>query len=61
MQSVNQIAGFINMQYLKKELNDELCFWHSNKHGSLLQVDTIILGMCNQSCPEYQNKKFAYI
>ena len=25
----------------------------SNKHQSLLQVDTINLGVCNQACPKY--------
>ena len=35
-----------------------LYFWHADKHGSLLQVDTVILGVCNQACT--QNKEFAY-
>ena len=41
---------------LKKEVNDEVYFWHADKHRSLLQADTIILGVCNQACP-----KFAYL
>ena len=36
-------------------------FWHTNKHGSILQFDTIILDVCNQACPKYQNKKFTYL
>ena len=28
-------------------------FQHADKHQSLLQVDTIILGVCNQACPKY--------
>ena len=28
-------------------MNDEVYFWHADKHWSLLQVDTIILGVCN--------------
>ena len=36
--------------YLKEELNDKVYFWHADKNQSLLQVDTIILGVCNQAC-----------
>ena len=56
MLSANQIAGFFKMQYLKKEVNDvyfKVYFWDADKHQSLLQVDTIILGLCNQACPNY--------
>ena len=38
--SSNQIAGFFKMLYLKKEVNDEVYFWHADKHRTLLQVDT---------------------
>ena len=31
----NQIAGFFEMQYLKKEVNDEVYFWHADKYQSL--------------------------
>ena len=30
------------MQYLKKEESDEVDFLHTNKHESLLQIDTMI-------------------
>ena len=53
MLSVNQIAGFFKMQYLKKEVDDEVYFWHVDKHQSLPQVGTIILGLCNQACSKY--------
>ena len=33
-------------------MNDELYFWHADRHRSLLQVDTIILCVCNQACPK---------
>ena len=62
MLSANQIAGFIKIQYLTKEVNDEVYFWQADKHLSLLEVDTSILGLCqkypknNQST---QNNKFA--
>ena len=47
MLSANEIAGFFKLQYLKKELNDEFQFWHADKDQYLLQVDTIILRVCN--------------
>ena len=34
-------------------MNDEVLFWHTEKHQSLLQLDTIIFGVCNQACPKY--------
>ena len=40
------------MQYLKKDVSDEVYFWHADKHRSFLQNDTIILGVCNQACPK---------
>ena len=49
------------MEYLKNEVTGEVCFWHLDKHQSFLQVDTIILGLCNQACTKYPNKKFAYL
>ena len=33
----------ISLQYLKKELSDEVDFLHADKHESLLQIDTMIL------------------
>ena len=38
----NQAAGFFKMQYLKKEVNDEVYFWHADKYQIFLQVDNII-------------------
>ena len=26
---------------------------NTDKHQSLVQVDTVILGVCNQACPKY--------
>ena len=37
-------------------MNDEVCFWHEYKNQSLLQVDTIIIGICNQAYPKYPQK-----
>ena len=44
------------MQYLKKELSDEVKFLHTDKHESLLQIDSMIL-MVNNS-QSSQNSKF---
>ena len=53
MLSANQMTEFSKMYYLKKKMNDEVYFWHADKHRSLLQVDTAILGVSNHSCPKY--------
>ena len=45
------------MCYFKEEVNDELYFWHADKHQSLLKVDTIILVMYNQTCPKYSKQQ----
>ena len=60
MLSANQIAGFFKMEFLKKEVNDEVYFWHTDNHRSLLQADTITFGVCNQACLKYPNK-FTYL
>ena len=57
MLSANQIAGVFKMYYLEKEGNDEVYFRHTYKHQNLLQVDTIILEVCNQACPKYPKQK----
>ena len=53
---------------ISRKGNDEVYFWDTDKHQSLLQVDTIILGMCNQAwrcatrhAQGTQNKNFAYL
>ena len=47
----------LNCKILRKKW---IYFLHADEHWSLLQVDTIILGECNQAYPKYQNK-FAYL
>ena len=54
MQLANQIAGVFKMQYLKRELNDEVCFWHADKHQSFLQGDAITMGVHSQGYLKYQ-------
>ena len=49
----------ISLQYLKKEVSDEVDFLHAEKHESLLQIDIMILmGMFKHS-QSSQNSKFA--
>ena len=49
----------ISLQYLKKELSDDVDFLHVNKHESLLQIDSMILvGMLKYS-QSSQNSEFA--
>ena len=49
----------ISLQYLKKEVNDEVDFLHADKHESVIQIDTMILmGMVKHS-QSSRNSKFA--
>ena len=49
----------ISLQYLKKELSHEVDFLFTDKHESLLQIDSMILmGMVKHS-QSFQNGKFA--
>ena len=49
----------VSLQYLKKEVSDEVDFLLSDEHESLLQIDTMILmGMVKHS-QSFQNSKFA--
>ena len=54
----NKVA--ISLQYLKKEVSDEVDFLHADKHKSLLQLDTtmILKGMVKHSLSS-QHSKFA--
>ena len=48
----------IPLQYLKKEMSDEVDFLHAEKHESLLQIDTMIwMGMVKHSQIS-QNSKY---
>ena len=49
----------ISLQYLKKELSDEVDFLHVNKHESLLQIDGMILMGIVKHSQSPQNSKFA--
>ena len=56
---ITQNSNFaISLQYLKKEVSEEVDFLHADNYESLLQVDTIILmGMAKYS-QSSQNRKF---
>ena len=47
----NKVA--ISLQYLKKEVNDEVHFLHADKHESFLQIDTMIFYGDDQVFPKF--------
>ena len=49
----------ISMQYLKKELSDEVDFLHADEHESLLRSDSMILMGMVQHSQSSQNSEFA--
>ena len=46
----------ISSQHLKENVNDEIDFLPADKHQRFLKIDTIILGVCDQACPNTENK-----
>ena len=49
----------ITLQYLKKEISDEVDFLHVDKHENLLQIDTVIsVGMVKQCLYNASKKNF---
>ena len=53
----NKLA--VSLQYLKKELSDEVDFLHADNHESLLKIDSIILIGIIKHSQSFQNGKFA--
>ena len=49
----------ISLQYLKREVNNDVDFLHAGKHKKLLQIDTIILMGMIKHFQSSQNSKFA--
>ena len=43
----------ISLQYLKENKKDEVDFLPADKCWRFFQIDTIILGVCGQACPNY--------
>ena len=48
----------ISLQYLKREVNDEVDFLHAGKHENLQQIDTLILMKMVKHFQSSQNSKF---
>ena len=44
---------YISLQYLKKEVSDEVDFLHVDKHESCLQIDTMIFDGDGQAFPKF--------
>ena len=47
------------MQYLKKDVSDEIDFLHADKHKDLPQIDTIILMEIVRHSQNSENRKFS--
>ena len=53
VQSTQNNKFTISLEYLKKNVKDEVDFLPADKHQIFLQIGTIILGVCGQACPSY--------
>ena len=51
----------ISLQYLKKELSDEVDFLHADKHESLLQIDIMILMGVVKHSQSFQIESLQYL
>ena len=52
MSKVPKIVA-ISLQYLQKNVGNEVDFLRADKHKTVLQVDSIILGVHIQTYPKY--------
>ena len=52
-QSTQKNKFTISLQYLKENVKDEVDFLPADKGQRFFQLNAIILGMCDQACPEY--------
>ena len=43
----------ISLQHLKENMKDEVAFLPADKRQKFLEIDTVILVVCSQSCPKY--------
>ena len=43
----------MSLQYLKENMEDKVDFLPADNHQRFLQIYTIILGVYDQSCPNY--------
>ena len=54
VQSIQNNKFAISLQYLKENAKDEVDFFPADKRQRLLQIDTTILSVRGQACPNYQ-------
>ena len=52
-QSTKNNQFTISLQYLKENMKDEVDFLPADKCWRFFQIDTIILGVCDQACLNY--------
>ena len=57
-QSFQNSKFAMSLQYLKKEVRDEVDFLHADKHVSFIQIDTVIFDGDGQTFQSYQGCKF---
>ena len=50
-QSTQNNKFAISLRYLKENVKDEVDFLPTDKRERLLQINTVILGVCVQACP----------
>ena len=48
-----QIPKIRSLQYLQKNMGDEVDFLPADKHESLIHCGSITLGVHSQTCPKY--------
>ena len=58
-QSTQNDMFVISSQYLKENTKDEVDFLPVDKHQRFLQIDTVILDVCDQASQITQNNKLA--
>ena len=52
-QSTQNNKFAISLQYLMENVWDKVYFLFADKYQRFLQIETIILGVCGQACPNY--------
>ena len=52
-QSAQNEKFSIYLQYLKETMNYEVNLLSANKYQIVLQINTIILSVCGQACPNF--------
>ena len=52
-QSTKNNKSVISLQCMKKNVKDEVDFLPADKHQIIFQIDSIVLGVCVKTCPNY--------